>query len=475
MGNRIKRLFKRLSLAQQFLAVNLVVLILGMIAIGWWVGWQIKMGVIDYSAVTTALYVDSFVAPVVQELAESDTLPVERIETLERLLNETPLGQEVVAFKIWNHQGRIVYATNPRYVDLVFPIEDGLAEAWQGNVSSEISDLEDAENFVERTYASQLLETYSPVRQRGANRVIAVAEFYQPIDSLQVEILEAQVRSWLFVGAAMLVMYLLLAGIVKPASDVIVRQEADLREKVARLTGLLAQNKKLSERVRGAATRTTALNERFLRRISAELHDGPGQDLGLALLRIEALADSYGRYLNSIAENNDTHNDFQTVQIALISALTDLRAISSGLRLPKIETLSLAETIHRAVRDYERKTQVRVTLTLDEPLPADASIPFKMTLYRLLQESLSNGYRHAQGKGQTVSAGVKLNELVIEVADEGPGFDPQAVPSNGHFGLMGMQERVEILGGHFEIESVKGMGTTIRAYLPLVIPEMSSL
>ena len=473
MRQKINQWRKRLSLAQQFLLVNLIVLILGMVIIGWWISQQIKNGVIDYTAATTALYVDSFVAPLVQELAEENPLPPARVANLDKLLKETPLGQEIVAFKIWDTKGRVVYATDPAYIGQTFPVLGGLADAWQGDVASEISDLDGAENFLEREYATQLLETYSPVRQRGTNRVIAVAEFYQPVDNLQGEIFGAQLRSWLLVGTAMIVMYLILAGIVKPASDVIIRQEHELRKKVMDLTQLLAQNRELNDRVRRAATRTTALNEQFLRRISAELHDGPGQDLGLALLRIEALAESYQQHQASTTENGTISSDFRTIQIALESALTELRTISAGLRLPKLESLSLPETIQRAVRDYERKTQHRIALTLDE-LPDEAALPLKITVYRILQEALTNGYRHAEGKGQTVRVGVETNQLDIEIADAGRGFDPQTAPPSGHFGLIGMQERVEMLGGRFEVESLTGRGTMIRTYLPLAIPEGAS-
>lgn len=66
-----------------------------------------------------------------------------------------------------------------------------------------------------------------------------------------------------------------------------------------------------------------------------------------------------------------------------------------------------------------------------------------MTLYRLLQESLSNGYRHAQEKSQSVYASVRMTELYIEVVDEGPRFDPQTVPTNGHFGLIGRERSLK--------------------------------
>jgi signal transduction histidine kinase len=470
MGSKLKNWLQALSLAQQFLLVNMIVLVLGLLVIGWWTGEQIKIGVTDYTAATTALYVDSFVAPEVQELAEANSLSPARMANLARLLRDTPLGQKIVAFKIWNNEGRIVYSTNPDHIDQIFPLQGGLTQAWAGQVDTEISDLQAAENFLERAYASQLLETYSPVRQAGSNRVIAVAEFYQPVDELQTEIAAGQRRSWLLVGLAMLVMYLLLASIVKPASDLIVRQGNELREQVARLTDLLAQNDALNERVRRAANRTTALNEQFLRRISAELHDGPGQDVGLALLRLEALAASYQQQQGTNGPNGAVAADFHTIQVALEAALGEIRSISAGLRLPKIEPLSLAETIERALRDYERKTHHQVALTLG-PLPAEVPLSLKITLYRILQEALANGYRHAGGKDQRVQAGViDANQLWLEVADAGQGFDAKATPPDDHFGLIGMRERVEMLGGRFTIESLVGQGTKISAYLPLAIP-----
>jgi signal transduction histidine kinase len=255
---------------------------------------------------------------------------------------------------------------------------------------------------------------------------------------------------------------------VKPASDVITRQEQELRDQVDRLTDLLAQNKELSERVRRAATRTTALNEKFLRRISAELHDGPGQDLGLALLRIEPLAENYRGAMGAgaLPANGAKKDDFCTIQTALNSALTEIRTISAGLRLPNIEPLSAAETVERAVRDYQRKTQNPVDLAVAD-LPDDLPESLKMTIYRVIQEALSNGYRHAEGRQQAVRAKILDDEIYLEVADAGEGFDPLAVPANGHFGLAGMRERVEILGGRFAVKSQPGRGTKIRAYLPL--------
>ena len=219
-----------------------------------------------------------------------------------------------------------------------------------------------AENARERERDAQLLEIYSPVRLRGTEQIIAVAEFYQKVDGLQREIGAAQQRSWLVVGGVTLLMYLLLAGFIGRASDTIGRQELALRDQVAQLTELLAQNVELHERVRRAATRTTALNERFLRRISAELHDGPAQELGLALLRLDHVGQP--SEAGSDASGQPREEPLEVVQSSLRRALQELRAISAGLGVPQLAKLSLPETVARVVRAHERRTGTKVATTL---------------------------------------------------------------------------------------------------------------
>lgn len=463
--------FARLSLARKFLLISFLVLFSGMLIIGTWVGRQIEIGVVNRTAAVKALYVDSFIAPHLQDLRRSDQLDAAHQASLETLLAGTPLGQWIVAFKVWGPEGRILYSTNPSLIGRKFPISPALAGAFAGEVRTEISNLTKLENEFERKQWSRLIETYAPVRVEGTSTIVAVTEFYQTTDDLEREVRAAQFHSWLIVGAATLAMYLLLAGLVGRASNTIITQQGELREKVTQLTMLLVQNEQLHDRVRRAAARTTALNERFLRRIAADLHDGPGQDLSLALLRIEALAAMCATYTSAVVKGRVVSDDFRTIQSALQSALTDLRAISAGLRLPEIGRLSLAETAKRAVRDYERKTGQAVVLKLGD-LPDESSLPVKITLYRLLQESLANGFRHAGGVGQWAEIVRGDGNLIVEIGDSGKGFDSLAVIADGHLGLAGMRERVEILGGTFDVHSASGDGTVIRAHLPLAMLEV---
>jgi signal transduction histidine kinase len=453
---------KQATLAQRFMLASLIILIVGMAGIGFWIGNEIKNGVIHRTGATTALYVDSFVAPILQELGSTGTLSPEHHEQLSKLLQDTPMGQQIVTFKVWDPAGKVVYSTDGT-AGQTFPISEGLATAIWGQVSSEISQLEGEENVAQRAIRPELLETYSPVRLSGTNQVIAVAEFYQTVDALNQEIAAAQRRSWLVVGAVTLVIYLLLAGFVRRASDTIEQQRATLNDQIARLTELLAQNKELHDRVRRAAGSVATLNERFLRRIGSELHDGPSQDLGLVSLKLDTLI---GRWEQSQAAPGSIE-ELTGIQSSLQNAQKEIRAISTGLSLPQLVELSLPETVIRAVRAHERRTGSRVQLDV-APLPEQAALPVKITVYRVLQESLNNSYRHAGGANQQIRVLMDGDLLVLEVSDEGPGFVAQPTATfNGHLGLAGMRERVESLGGTFSVKSELGKGTRVTAQLIL--------
>lgn len=454
---------RQATLAQRFMLASLIILIAGMAGIGVWIGNEIKNGVIHRSGATTALYVDSFVTPILQELGATGTLSPEHHEQLSNLLQETPLGQQIVTFRVWDTTGRVIFSTDESAVGKTFPVEGGLASAIWGQVSSEISQLDAEENIAQRGIRSELLETYSPVRISGTNQVIAVAEFYQTVDALNREIAAAQRRSWLVVGGVTLFIYLLLSGFVRRASNTIEEQQAMLNDQIVRLTELLTQNRELHERVRRAAGSVATLNERFLRRIGSELHDGPAQDLGLASLKLDALIDR--------CEQNEAVPEFidelSGIQSSLQRAQHEVRAISTGLSLPQLAELSLPQTVIRAVRAHERRTGSRVHLDV-APLPERAALPVKITVYRVLQESLNNAYRHAGEANQQVHVFMEGDNLALEVSDDGPGFVPHTSPtSNEHLGLAGMRERIESLGGTFAVKSEPGKGTHVSARLSL--------
>jgi signal transduction histidine kinase len=447
---------RRLSLFQRFSITGFVIMVLGTLGVGWWLGDQIKAGVVRDSASTSALYMNSFIAPNLQELSASSSLTAGHLTVLSNVLAQADLGSQIVTFKVWDHQGRVLYSSNPDLIGKVFPIDEDLAAAWQGNVTANISNLQGAENVDERQKYSRLLQIYSPVRLYGTDQIIAVAELYQKVDALQADINTAQWHTWLAVGLAMLLIYLALIVFVRAASHTIERQGTELTRQVQRLTELLAQNGELRARVQRASANAAASNERFLRRISAELHDGPVQELGAALLRMDR-----------VIGQNPGQEQLPAIQTSMQTAIQEVRGLASGLGLPQLEGLRLEEVLVQVVNSHERRTGSKVKLST-AGLPEQVELPVKITVYRIVQEALNNAFRHAGGAGQSVSAKCEAGRIQIEISDQGPGFDVnQSIDWEQHLGLAGMRERVESLGGVFSIESQIKLGSRVNFSLPL--------
>lgn len=462
---RIKKYLDGWDLVKQFTFSSFFVMLVGMVAIGWWLGGKIELSVIKESAATTALYMDSFVSPNVQELGQSKPLTPEHIQTLNKLFDESNLGQRTVSVKIWSKDHYIIYSNIPALVGRTFPDTADLTAAWQGKVTGEISSLEEAENVEERRLTSaRLLETYSPIHLNGTNQIIAVAEFYQNVDTLEAEIAAAQRQGWLIIGTTMTVMYLLLVGFVRWVGNRIWQQEVELKKQVTQLTQLLSQNKELARRVQLAAANTTALNENLLRRTSAELHDGPVQQIGLALLRLDQ-AINQNDTCRLVNLNSRCNDNLPMVQTALQTALQKMRSTASGLALPQLDNLTLPDVLVRVVRSHEQYSGTKVTLSMGN-LPNQATLPIKITAYRLVQEGLKNAYRHAGGAGPVVRVTYKSNKIEIEVSDQGSGFDVDTtLELDGQLGLVGLRERVESMGGLFKVESKVNEGTRVIAVL----------
>jgi signal transduction histidine kinase len=449
-----------LSMTGRYLLLSLVFVIVGGGIVAYALGQVIETSAINRTTSITALYVESFVAPELQSLRTSPSLTQPEIDSLKRLLSDSALGQKIVSIRIWSPDGEILYSPLPELIGKRFDMSGDRAAAVAGAVTGDVSDLTDPENSYERQHWNRLIEIYLPVRATGSSQIIAVAEFYQLADELDAEVTNDRLIAWGLVAGATVLAYVALARVVRQGSATIGRQERELRQQVGQLSRLLDQNARLSDRIRQAAARTTALTELERRRIGADLHDGPSQSLAFAMLRLDTVESR----LEAAGRSEDP--DLVAVRHALDEALTDMRSIAAGLRSPELDAARPDEIVRRAVADHERRAGTVATVDV-EGIPETAPLATKIALYRILSEALSNAARHGGGVGVNVRVTRDDEGLVVEVADSGPGFDATASPGAGHLGLAGMRERAELLGGRFELASGPGAGTRVRAYLPL--------
>jgi signal transduction histidine kinase len=467
----MKRAFHHLSLTRQFLMVSFPVLLAGSLVIGWWIGRQVEEGVVHRIGSVTALYVDAFVGPHVQSLAQNGTLAATDVAMLNADLKGTMLGQKILSLKVWSPDGRVLFSTEQDAIGKKFDIEEGLADALDGSIFSEISVRNQSDQVEHGQPLPRLIETYTPIHEDRTGRVIAAAEFYERPDEVDRLTAEAQRGSWIRIAAIMTATYLCLFFLVRRGSMTITAQQSELGDKVNELTVLNARNLKLQTRVIDAAERASALNENFLQRVSADIHDGPGQDLGFALMQLKNMEDAVANHVNGARPGRpEWVKSLTLTQKAIESALKDLRAMLADIELPDITRLELREIAARVVRDLQLKTGSSVELVTSD-LPLAASFRLKVALYRLLQESLANTVRHAAGTPCSVQLRATEHMLHVEVRDQGPGFEPAVAAAKGRLGLRGMRQRVEVLGGVFELLTAPGAGTLIRVALPITAEE----
>lgn len=217
------------------------------------------------------------------------------------------------------------------------------------------------------------------------------------------------------------------------------------------ITALRRMEAQLVEQERALAA--TAERERLAR----ELHDGLAQDLWLAKLKVTRLAaqPELGAEARALADE---------VAAALDAGMTEARDAVATMRAPWDTTESLVELLSRSLDDFEDRFGLSVEFDCSADLPAVSSRAEAETL-RIVHEALTNVRRHADATVVRVHGGVDDGRLVLEVRDNGRGFDPGSVDITA-YGLAGMRERAAQIGAEIEIESAPRKGTRLRLVVP---------
>lgn len=449
---------RHLSRSTQFVICATIILGLTMTFVGNLVSQSIEDATVQTAAETGSRYMANFLEPFVQGLTNARELPDETIQTIDNLLSSTSFSTHVVSVKIWLPDGTIAYSTDKSTFKKSFPTEE-ISQALAGKIYTELNeDLDDdTEDAFERSLNIPFYEIFAPLREAGTGKIVAVGEFYETAEALQREINNVRKKVWAIVGTATMAMILLLFFIVRRGDKIIKQQETALEWRMEEQARLHSNNAALQHKVTTANREFSRINELTLRRIGADLHDGPAQLLALILLRLEELEDLQG------ASDGEA---LEMIRRAGEDALNEVREISLGLAVPEVNDLTLHDALVLLVQRHEERTETRVDLQLDT-LPDDVPIAHKICIYRFAQEALNNAYIHAGGKGQKLSASHAEGLLQVQVEDAGVGIPTEKPSVSGrgrtHLGLVGMRYRVESLGGIFTIESAPHAGTKARA------------
>jgi signal transduction histidine kinase len=444
-----------MSLSARFAITGSIVIVLSAAIASMVVDRLISGSLITSSAAATALYMDSSVSPLAQELADRGTLSAARAAALEAVLAENMLGQRIVSVKLWKPDGTIAYADDAQIVGKRFPLTDGLRGALNGRIAAELDELDDEESAAERRLGLSLLEIYSPIRDARSGQIIAAAEFYEDATELKSTLADARFNLILITFFSTLMISVTLFAIVHLASRTIEQQRADLSARTLEAERVSQVNRELRMRVQRAAARAVELNERYLRRLSADLHDGPAQLVSFAALRMDSARRNAGP---------QCPEDAETIKETLSEAVREIRDICQGLSLPEIGDLDLPEVVERAVRAHERRTGTAVALEV-RPINGPVDVSMKICAYRFLQEGLNNAYTHADGRDQWVLCATEAGELCVRMGN-GAATGAAMCRKDRPLGLLGLRERVEVLGGRFGFSAEEGKAVEMWMSLP---------
>lgn len=446
------------SLRRRFAMTGGLVMLVAMALIGSLVTATISENAIDSSAAATALYMDSFISPLAQELAEGDTLSVGPIRALDELADSPQLRDRVRSIKIWKPGGLVVYASDLNEIGKRFDPDAALAGAFRGDVQAQLDQLDDNESASEKAIGVPLLEIYSPIRADWTGDVIGVAEFYENATALTAAQAKARWTSWGAIALVTLLIGASLFGLVNSGSRTIERQQAALRQKVAESVAMSEENRRLRQRAERASSRVSEMTEANLRRVSADLHDGPAQLVSLAALRLDGV--------RTAGSDEKREQEIGAMELALKDAIREIRDISRGLSLPDLKTMPLQKVVNRAVQSHEALTNVHVAQAV-EVAEIDAPVAAKACLYRFLQEGLNNAFRHAPGADVAVRTEMVGGTLAASV-ENGPPKTQAAVRDGGGMGLQGLRQRIESLGGNFNFVTLDGGGARLSMQIDLL-------
>jgi signal transduction histidine kinase len=203
------------------------------------------------------------------------------------------------------------------------------------------------------------------------------------------------------------------------------------------------------------------------RQIACNLHESAGQTLAALKMTLTNLEES-------LPENSaETREHLQSARGLAEDAIREVRVLSYLMHPPMLDEAGLSPTLQWYARGFSERSDIETIVEVSRDL---GRLPqqIETTVFRIVQEAFTNLHRYSGSRTATIRLSRKEGEVCVEIQDQGCGLRPLEPGRNSRLGvgIAGMRERVKQLNGTFEIESVAGQGTTVRAVLPIV-PENS--
>ncbi|MFE1664041.1 sensor histidine kinase [Microbacterium sp. P02] len=421
-------------LAVGLAAVLVVVGVLGAFA----AQWLAEREAVNDAATVADVLAEAVVQPAITDaLADGEATAVEEFDAIMR---QRVLSEEIVRVKIWSPDGVVLYADEPQLIGRTFALDDAQREALSNpQTRADISDLSEAENEFES--GTRLLEVYRPVWAPGGRELLFEIYFpYEPVAARSADL-------WRGFAGVTTSSLLLLVVLTAP---IVWRLLAGLRTEERRRTALLEHAVDASDAER--------------RRIAGSLHDGPVQELIATTFAAEGAAEAAAR-------RGDEHTASQLREVAA-SVRGNIRVLRSLLVDIYPPGLAAAGLGH-ALDDLAATTRSRgVTVHVDvDPDVTHLDEADERLIHRVAQEVLRNTATHAA----PCSAWVALRrdavagDLVLDVSDDGPGFDADGLRTRetpGHLGTQVLVDLAEEAGAELSLATAPGRGVAWRLRVP---------
>jgi two-component system, NarL family, sensor kinase len=415
----------------QFLAAGFVTLVVVLVATS-----ALSRSAADEEAIADARSLTRVLGTSVAEpalprgLVRGDAAAIDRFDrsALDRLLVD-----DVLRIKVWDADGTILYSDRTELIGATYPLGDDERDVLRdGGTDAELSDLARPENRFERELGGDLLEVYTRIHAPEGDPLLF--EAYLGVD--QVRERRAQVLSrFLPITISAL---LALVALSTPLLVLLSRR--------------LSRAARERERLLEAAVRASD-GERL--RIARDLHDGVVQDLAGSSLQLSTVAARTG---------GGERHELDDIGRSLRVSMRALRSLLVEIYPPDLHATGIAAALDDLVAPLAASgIAVDVDVSGDE----DASRPALALVWRAAQEAVRNVARHAGASRMSLTVHRHGDLLVLEVVDDGAGFDPASVVGEDRFGLRGTESLVREHGGTMEVESAPDAGTTVRVEVPL--------
>jgi two-component system NarL family sensor kinase len=358
------------------------------------------------------------------------------IARLDRIVRTRVLNDRLIRLKLWTPDGRVVYSDEPRLIGARYELDpDDLDSFRSGSVDAEVSDLDAPENRFERG-RGKLLEVYMPVQTTAGQPLLF--EAYLTFSSVS-----ASGRDlWRAFLPALLVALLLLYLVQLP-----------LAWRLARRIRVAQEER---ERLLRSAIASSDLERR---RIARDLHDGAVQNLAGVSYSLTAAARQLDGDGTAVVKESVRAAADETRR-----TIRELRSLLVDIYPPDLHREGLGPALADLVdRVAERGIEVRLDVPADLDLPPEVEALF----FRSAQEALRNVLAHAQAGRVDVRVRARGGRAVIDVEDDGRGFDVAGHAEQGHLGLRLLGDLARDAGGRLEVHSEPGRGTCVRVEAPL--------